>query len=105
MSAAPSLPLYFGGKWNRSGSAEYSKVIDPATAELLAHVPVCSAEDVDAAVRSAAVAFPGWRRTPPEDRVQYLFKLKQLLEDHLEALAQIRTQENGRTVGYSPTAL
>jgi len=105
MSAAPSLPLYFGGKWNRSGSAEYSKVIDPATAEVLAHVPVCSAEDVDAAVRSAAAAFPGWRRTPPEDRIQYLFKLKQLLETHIEELARICTTENGKTLAESRAEL
>src|SRR5271170_3416409 len=46
-----------------------------------------------------------WRRTPPEDRIQYLFKLKQLLEDHVEELAQICTQENGKTVGESRAEL
>jgi malonate-semialdehyde dehydrogenase (acetylating) / methylmalonate-semialdehyde dehydrogenase len=105
MSVARSLPLYFGGKWKPSVSAEYSKVINPATAEVLAHAPVCTREDVDAVVGSAAAAFPAWRRTPPEDRIQYLFKLKQLLENHTEELARICTTENGKTLAESRAEL
>src|ERR1700688_4192025 len=97
MSLGRALPFYFGGKWSQAGSAEFSEVVNPATAELLACVPAGSAEDVDAAVRSAAAAFPAWRRTPPEDRIQYLFKLKQLLEEHIDDIARIITTENGKT--------
>src|SRR5437899_11491839 len=67
----------------------------------MARVPLGSREDVDKAVRAAAAAFPEWRRTPPEDRIQYLFKLKQLLEDHLEDLARTITTENGKTLAES----
>ena len=49
------------------------------------------------AVEAAAAAFPEWRRTPPEDRIQPLFKLKMLLEDHIDDIARIITQENGKT--------
>jgi len=42
------------------------------------------------------MAFPAWRRTPPGERVQYLFKLKNLLEDQLDELARIITLENAR---------
>ena len=52
-------------------------------------------------MEAAAAAYPAWRRTPPEDRIQYLFKLKQILEDNVEELATICTQENGKTVGES----
>src|SRR5262244_2763414 len=53
--------------------------------------------DVNAAVEAAAAAFPEWRRTPPEDRIQPLFKLKMLLEDHIDDISRIITQENGKT--------
>jgi malonate-semialdehyde dehydrogenase (acetylating)/methylmalonate-semialdehyde dehydrogenase len=91
----------FGGEWKASKSAEYLNVVNPATAEVLSRVPLGAAEDVDAVVRAAAAAYPAWRRTPPEDRIQYLFKMKQLLEDHLEELARICTMENGKTIGES----
>src|SRR4030095_5907635 len=49
------------------------------------------------AIEPAAAAFPEWRRTPPEDRIQPLFKLKQLLEDHIDDISRLITQENGKT--------
>ena len=76
-------------------------MINPATSEELGKVPLGTKDDADAAVRAAAAAFPGWRRTPREDRVQYLFKLQHLLEEHLEELARVCTQENGKTLSES----
>ena len=67
----------------------------------MARVPLGTKEDVDAVVRAAAAAYPAWRRTPPEDRIQYLFKMKQLLEDHLDEIARICTMENGKTIAES----
>ncbi len=92
---------HYGGNWNRSRGSDYLDIVNPATAEKLGRVPLGSREDVDATVRAAAEAYPTWRRTPPEDRIQYLFKLKRLLEDHLEELARICTTENGKTLGES----
>jgi malonate-semialdehyde dehydrogenase (acetylating) / methylmalonate-semialdehyde dehydrogenase len=105
MSGIRELTHYYAGAWSRSTASEYRDVINPATSEKLACAPVATKEDVDAVVRSAAAAYPAWRRTPPEDRIQYLFKLKQLLEDHIEELAQICTQENGKTIGESRAEL
>jgi malonate-semialdehyde dehydrogenase (acetylating)/methylmalonate-semialdehyde dehydrogenase len=101
MNTTRELGDYFGGKWCRSHGNEYLDVVNPATWEALARVPVGVKEDVDAAVRAAVAAFPEWRRTPPEDRIQYLFRLKQLLEDHLEDIAKILTAENGKTLAES----
>jgi len=101
VSALKELTNNFGGEWKSSKSSEFMNVVNPATAETLARVPLGSKEDVDAVVRAAAAAYPAWRRTPPEDRIQYLFKLKQLLEDHLEELARICTMENGKTIAES----
>jgi len=81
------LSNYINGRWQESTAGEFADIINPATAETLAQVPLDGEADVKAAIESAAAAFPGWRRTPPEERIQFLFKLKQLLEDHLEDLA------------------
>jgi malonate-semialdehyde dehydrogenase (acetylating)/methylmalonate-semialdehyde dehydrogenase len=74
-------------------------VLDPATGELLGQSPAGTSEDVDAAVQSASKAFASWSRTPPEDRIQYLFRFKQLLEEHFEEVARLVSVENGKTLG------
>ena len=88
---------YFGGTWHKSAATEFVNVSNPATAEVIARTPISSKADVDAAVQSAAEAFPAWRRTPAGERIQYLFKLKVLLEDHIDELARTITLENGKT--------
>src|SRR5512146_283359 len=90
---------YINGRWQASTSTEHRDVINPANNEVLGQVPLSTAAEVDAAVQAAARAFPEWRRTPPEDRIQYLFKLKNLLEEHVDDLARTITVENGKTVG------
>src|SRR5690242_11865090 len=97
--AAVAVPNYINGQWKDSQASEWLDVVNPATGEVIARTPLSSAAEVGTAVDAAAEAFPEWRRTPPEDRIQYLFKLKHLLEEHLEELAQIITQENGKTLG------
>jgi malonate-semialdehyde dehydrogenase (acetylating)/methylmalonate-semialdehyde dehydrogenase len=88
---------YFGGAWRKSSTADFVKVTNPATGEVIAHTPLSTKSDVDAAVQAAAQAFRAWRRTPAGERIQYLFKLKYLLEDHIDELARIITLENGKT--------
>jgi malonate-semialdehyde dehydrogenase (acetylating)/methylmalonate-semialdehyde dehydrogenase len=94
----PDLQNYIQGGWRRSAAKEYVDVTNPATAEVLARTPLSTAAEVDAAVQSAADAFPAWRRTPPGERVQYLFKLKNLLEEHIGEIARLITEENGKTL-------
>jgi malonate-semialdehyde dehydrogenase (acetylating)/methylmalonate-semialdehyde dehydrogenase len=92
------LTNYINGQWTDSRASEWRDVVNPATGEALAQVPFADAAEVNAAVEAAAAAFPEWRRTPPEDRIQPLFKLKMLLEDHLDDIGRILTQENGKTL-------
>ena len=89
---------YVNGHWIESGAAQWQDVVNPATGEVLAKVPLADAAEVNAAIEVAAAAYPEWRRTPPEDRIQPLFKLKQLLEENIGDLARIITQENGKTL-------
>ena len=95
-SQAIELQNYFGGMWHDSAATEFLDVTNPATGERIARTPLSSAAEVDAAVQAASVAFPAWRRTPPGERIQYLFKLRVLLEDHIDELARLVTLENGK---------
>jgi malonate-semialdehyde dehydrogenase (acetylating)/methylmalonate-semialdehyde dehydrogenase len=92
---------YIGGAWRRPLSPPGIEVINPATGDVLAVSPQGSAEEAEAAVKAAAAAFPDWRAVPPAERIQYLFRLKQLLEDHFEEIARIITTENGKTLAES----
>ena len=98
--AAPRLTRvanFIDGRWAESRAAEWLDVTNPATGEVIAQTPLSNADEVASAVEAAATAYPAWRRTPPEDRIQPLFMLKQLLEDHIDELGRIITQENGKT--------
>jgi malonate-semialdehyde dehydrogenase (acetylating)/methylmalonate-semialdehyde dehydrogenase len=91
------VPQFINGHWVESNAVEWADVLNPATGETLAKVPLADAVEVTKAIDAAAAAFPEWRRTPPEDRIQPLFKLKQLLEDHIDDISRLITQENGKT--------
>jgi len=92
------LSNYVNGQWSQSAAREFLDVINPATGELLARTPLSGEAETTKAIEAAAAAFPEWRRTPPEERIQYLFKLKQICEDHFEEIARLTTQENGKTL-------
>ncbi len=90
-----------GGEWSVGRSTEAFDVFNPASGDVLARVQLASAGDVDAAVENAAAAFPEWRRTPPQNRIQFLFKFRALLEEHADAIARVCTLENGKTFAES----
>ena len=90
------VPNYINGQWIESNATEWIDVTNPATGEVIAQTPLSSAAEVAAAVEAAAAAFPEWRRTPPEDRIQPLFKLKHLLEEHIDELAASSLRKTAR---------
>ncbi|MBW3552349.1 MAG: CoA-acylating methylmalonate-semialdehyde dehydrogenase [Gemmatimonadetes bacterium] len=98
-SAAPTARNYIDGRWVRPGAGSALDVTNPATGEVLGRVPLSGASDVDAAVSAAVRAFPGWRETPVVERARVLFRLRGLLEDHLEELARLLTRDHGKTLG------
>ena len=98
-AGAELLPNYLGGAWHTATSSDALDVMNPATGETLGRVPLSSAEDVGQVVAAASRAFDGWRRTPPTERIQYLFAFKQRLEAEFEDLARTITMEAGKTLG------
>ncbi len=89
---------YIDNTWQKSTTNELLDVTNPANGEVLTQVPLSQAEEVHEAVAAAATALQKWRRTPPVERIQYLFKLKNLLEDNLDDLARTITLECGKTL-------
>ncbi len=99
MSNQPVEILNFvGGAWTRPDGAPTLDVVDPATTEHLAKVPLTPGEVVDQAVTAAHAAFPAWRETPVVERVQPLYRLKALMERDLDELARLIVRENGKTL-------
>ncbi len=98
MIEAGTLMNYIGGQWEVSTVSETFPIHNPATGEVLVAAPMSSAIQVDKAVRAAGAALPAWRRTPPGDRIQPLFRLKALLDAHFTDLARVITQECGKTL-------
>src|SRR5882757_6201489 len=87
---------FVGGEWVDSASGETMDVINPATGEVVASVPRCSAEDVDRAVAAAAKVLPDWLDKTPKERSELLFKLADVLEEHAEELAQLESLNVGK---------
>ena len=92
---------FFGGEWRVSNSSEFLDVVNPATAKVIGTVPLSSPDEVDEGVQAAYRAFATWKHIPPTDRIQYLFRLKDLLELHFADLACTITIENGKTLKES----
>jgi malonate-semialdehyde dehydrogenase (acetylating)/methylmalonate-semialdehyde dehydrogenase len=95
------LQNYINGKWVDSKAGKFREVTNPATDEILAKVPISSLEELDNAIQTAHKAFQSWRRVPVTTRIQYMFKLKGLLEDNFEDLARSITLEHGKTLDES----
>ncbi len=87
---------YINGQWIPSVGRETVDIVNPANKKLIAKCPLGSSKDIDKAVSAAKAAFKTWRETPVIDRIQVLFKLKTLLERHMDELARICTTENGK---------
>jgi malonate-semialdehyde dehydrogenase (acetylating)/methylmalonate-semialdehyde dehydrogenase len=101
MRLSTVLQNYINGQWCTSNASDFLQVINPATVECLAKVPLSSAVETEQAIQAAAHAFVNWRKTPAGDRIQFLFKLKILLEENLDDLAQMITIECGKTFAES----
>ena len=91
------LKYLVGGEWKDTTSGDYYEITNSSTGEVMALAPRCTADEVDAAVEAAAAAYPAWRDTPITKRVQVMFKMKALLEDHLHDLAKLLATEMGKT--------
>ncbi len=93
------LANYVGGEWTPASASEELPVVNPATGETLARVPLSSAADLDAAVTAARAALPQWRAVSVIERARRLFTLREAMTARSEDLARSVTLEMGKTIG------
>jgi len=92
------LENYVGGQWVESTSADVRDVVNPATGEVIAHVPYSTREEVLEAISVADEAFETWKDVSPVKRARHFFTLKKLMDEHAEELARTLVQEMGKTI-------
>ena len=95
------LRLLVGGKWVKSETADTRDIFNPADGMAIAKIPYSTKDEVGSATNAAAEAFESWKDSPVGDRVQHLFRLKQVMEDHAEELATLNTLNHGKTLAES----
>jgi len=99
--------MLIDGKFVKAASGKTLPVYNPATGEVMAHVPEAEAVDVDRAVRAARRAFdegPWQRRLTASQRGRLLWKLADLLESHLEEFAELESMDNGKPLSVARVA-
>jgi acyl-CoA reductase-like NAD-dependent aldehyde dehydrogenase len=82
-----------------SRTARQTDVVNPATEEIVASVPLASEEEVDAAIERARGAFDSWRRLAPGERGELLLRFASAVDSHLEELALLEVRNSGHTIG------
>ena len=91
----PDVRNLIGGE-RVEGKGSFLDVEAPADASLLSRVPLSTAAELNRAVAAAGAAFPGWAATPLKERVQVFFRYRTLLEQHMDELAGLVTEEHGK---------
>ncbi len=97
------LKNYINGKWVSSVCTTTKNVVNPANQEITAKVPLGleTGQDMQHAIEAAHNAYLVWKDVPTMKRVQPLFKLKTILENHKEIIARLITNECGKTFAES----
>ncbi|KAL4423389.1 hypothetical protein ABPG77_004320 [Micractinium sp. CCAP 211/92] len=98
MVVQPTVKLLIDGQFVDSKTKDWIEVKNPATQEVVSRLPLCTAEEFNAAVQSARDAFPKWRATPVPQRARVMLKLQELIHRHKDELAASVTREQGKTL-------
>lgn len=97
-TAIRRLKFCVGGEWRDTASGKYMPVYNPSTGQQIAEAPCCTAAEVNEAVEAAHRAFRPWADRPIPERIQVMFRFKQLLDQHLDELTKIVATENGKVL-------
>ncbi|SMF42700.1 CoA-acylating methylmalonate-semialdehyde dehydrogenase [Pseudogulbenkiania subflava] len=97
-TTVPTIKLLINGEFVESQTSVWRDVVNPATQEVLARVPMATQAEVDAAVAAAKTAFKSWKKTSIGSRARIFLKYQQLIREHMKELAAILTAEQGKTL-------
>lgn len=96
MAEVKTLSPFINGEYVMSKTEKYTDAFNPSTGEVIAKVPCCTVEEVESAIDAAKAAYPGWSSTPVIKRVQILYKLRDLIVEHMDELTELVARENGK---------
>src|SRR5258708_25508664 len=97
----PTVKLLINGQLVESKAKAWRDVVNPATQEVLARVPMCDAAEVGEAVKAAAEAYKTWRNVPLGQRARIMLKLQELIRRDMKKLAAVLTAEQGKTLPHA----
>src|SRR4051794_30274780 len=95
-TTATQIKNFVGGEERSDAQHGTEPILNPATEEEIATAPKSGPDDVDAAVRAAKDAFPGWSSTTPGERALALLRLADAIEEHADELAQLESLNVGK---------
>ena len=93
---AEKLKYFCNGQYVESKTDVYYDLHNPSTGEVTGYAPCCTADEVNEAIAAAKAAYPGWSATPAIKRSQILFKVRELIMEHMEELTRLVAEENGK---------
>ncbi|HET6232692.1 MAG TPA: aldehyde dehydrogenase family protein [Longimicrobiaceae bacterium] len=96
-----TMKHFIDGEWREPGGAEWFDTTNPANASVLARIAQGSREDVDAAVRAARAALPGWQALGGHGRARYLYALARQIQKHSRLFSVLETLDNGKPIRES----
>ena len=99
--AIKRLRYCLDNEWRETSSGQYTPVMNPSTGEQIAEAPVCTKEEVHAAVASCKAAFPDWSAKPIAVRTQVIFRFRELVNQHFEELSLLLATEMGKNINES----
>ncbi len=101
MTYPTDLALYIDGSWRKGEGRDTHKIVNPATGETLAELPMATAADLDEALAAAQLGFEVWRKTDVAERAATLHRIADLIRERAEGIAVLMTTEQGKPLGES----
>lgn len=92
-----TYPHFINGQDFKGTGTQTLPVVNPSTEQILGYVPLAEQEDVNRAVAAAKAAFPAWADTPPAARAKILFRWRQLIDDNMDKIAGVISDEHGKS--------
>ena len=93
---AEKLKYFCNGQYVESKTDVYYDLHNPSTGEVTGYAPCCTADEVNEAIAAAKAAYPAWSATPAIKRSQVLFRVRELIMEHMEELTRRVAEENGK---------
>ena len=103
MTYTTDLALYIDGSWRKGEGRDHHAVINPATGETLAQLPLATVGDLDEALAATARGFAVWRKTDVNERAGILHKVAGLIRERAEGIAVLLTTEQGKPLAEART--